>query len=393
MIGAVVAAGVLRVADAADRRRLSGSASIARTRGASSAPPGVRRCSRSWSRPSRSTCPTASTSSAGRSCTATRRPAASRPALAADEGRQQRPAGDLARRAGHGGAAPVARHRRRAPTGSSGSASGPRRRPRRRRPLALLRGAGGARLGRAWRCSRSLSRSRSVVAIRRLGGPGATRYAAFVAAGIALLAARDGRLGLGDARGVRWFFGAAGRSSRRPRDARGAPRAARGSTRLIAGSRCLLVAVTPVTVALRRSRSRPRPTRCMRGDCAHGDRRGARQPRRCSCVRPSPSRCSASAMRARGQSALAVSAMRKAAARDPATGSTPTGSRSSQALAGQDPRRGGRAALAAQPARAAGARWATHSKPGAVAGRPQRPIPWVKREADQSPPLQCDVRR
>ena len=114
----------------------------------------------------------------------------------------------------------------------------------RRRPLALLRDAGGARLARPRCCS-----DRARCAARRGGATarGPERHGARRLPGcrLALLAPRGGRLGLGDARAVRLVLRRRGRRrSRRPRRARG--RCLAGPARaVLAGLACLPLAITP----------------------------------------------------------------------------------------------------------------------------------------------------
>ena len=88
-----------------------------------------------------------------------------------------------------------------------------------------------------------------------LWGPGRHAHAAFLAAGGGAADPRDGRLGLGDARALRLVL------RRRRAVLIAAPAAARGRapeprrlTRLLAGLALLLVAVTPVTVAVSQAR-------------------------------------------------------------------------------------------------------------------------------------------
>ena len=232
VIGCVVAAAVLRVAGAArSTGGCCGSGSAPRTRRRVFAASGIAALLALRDRHRRpSTCPTASTSSAAAFVQRQRAAGRPGPALAADQGRQQRPPRDLAGRA----------RRRRASEPWRGEGAGTFRllwerepprsaRARRRRALALLRDAGGAGLDRP-RPARDRARGPARWwPPRGSAGPGRHAYAAFIAAGIALLvhAAVDWDWEMPAL--FIWFFGAAGVVLAAPADAARAlpaPRAA-----------------------------------------------------------------------------------------------------------------------------------------------------------------------
>ena len=138
------------------------------------------------------------------------------------------------------------------------------------------------------------------LAASRLAGPGRHAYAAFLAGGIALLlhAATDWDWEMPVL--FVWFFGAAGVVLALPVErATGLP-APRRLTRLLAGLACLLVAVTPVTVAVSQLRLNRSVSAFNAGDCVTAtdaalDSLQTRWP----CSRR-PSRCWAGATRAPG---------------------------------------------------------------------------------------------
>ena len=282
-------------------------------------------------------------------------------------------------------------------TGWSGSASRPHPAHGHRRPLALLRGARPSSAGSASSCSRSRSASRSWWRPRASRGPGRHAYAAFLAAAIALLlhAAVDWDWEMPVL--FVWFFGAAGVVLAAPAERAAGPPAPRRLTRLLAASRACSLAVTPVTVAVSQVRLDRSVSAFERGDCAtatdaaldsldalavqRGGVRGAglvRRARRAARSWPS-TRCA------------------PRAASTPATGSTPTGSRSTQALAGEDPTAAARLARRLNPldplARSLERGLRSRSPAAPPRGRgdgradPARSEPVNAREAGRSPPL------
>ena len=106
------------------------------------------------------------------------------------------------------------------------------------------------------------------VAAARLRGPGRHAYAAFIAAGIALLghAAVDWDWEMPVL--FVWFFGAAGVVLAAPADAVRSLPPPRRLTRVLASLACLLVAMTPVTVAFSQLRLDRGVRAFDRGDCA-----------------------------------------------------------------------------------------------------------------------------
>ena len=254
------------------------------------------------------------------------------------EGRQQRPAGDLGRRARRGrprtrGGAPAPGR-----SGSCGSATARRR--RRRWPTATrsTTRCGPSSAGSASRCCSSSSRSRSAWRSRGCGGPGATPTRPSWRPAIALLVHAMVDWDWEMPALFLWFFGAAGASSpRRPRPRRAASRG--GSRACSPASRCLLVAVTPLTVARSPVAARTRRVHALRAR-----RLRARRPTRRSAAstrsarRPRRSRSSAGATRA---PASRSSRWRRCATRqrrDPDNWHYAYGLAVAQALAGEDPR-------------------------------------------------------
>ena len=146
-----------------------------------------------------------------------------------------------------------------------------------------------------------------------------------------------------------------GWSSRRPSRAPAACPSRARLTRLLAGLACLLLALTPVTVAFSQLRLNRSVEAFERGDCATRDRRGART---------ASTRCSVQAeafevlgwcdARAGQLEAGGRRDARRPRARPATTGSTPTGSPSPRRSRARTRRRERGARAAAQPARAAG---------------------------------------
>ena len=259
-----------------------------------------------------------------------------RPALAPDEGRQQRPAGDLGCRA---------RRRPRAHPWRGTGAGTFRLDWERERPAPPAQVADGhslyyevrAELG--WVGIALLLVVFAVplgVAISRLRGPGRHSHAAFLAAAMALLLHAMVDWDWEMPALFVWFFGAAGAVLAAPAAARA--REPRRLTRLVAGLALLLVAVTPLTVA----RSQSRLDVAVHALHARRLRARRRTPRSTastrSARRPRRSRSSAGATLA---PASRSSRWRRCATpqrRDPDDWHYAYGLAVTQALAGEDPR-------------------------------------------------------
>ena len=224
VIGCVVAAAALRgaraarrPAAAADPHRAARAPRRVRGRG------GGRRCSRSWSRPSRSTCPARFDEQheafVGR---ADHRAAATTCETRLTKIRQQRPPRDLAGGARRGHGASVARVGRRDVPARLGATAAPTGCKVIDGPLALLRDAGRARLDR-----RRPARDRARGPARRGGlpapRPGPARLRAFIAAGVALVLHANVDWDWEMPALFIWFFGAAGVVLAAPVDARRPP--------------------------------------------------------------------------------------------------------------------------------------------------------------------------
>jgi hypothetical protein len=187
-----------------------------------------------------------------------------------------------------------------------------------------------------------------VMAASRLAGPGRHAYAAFVAAGLALLAHAmvdwDWEMPVL----FIWFFGAAGTILAAPAgDARALPAPPR-LARLLAGLACLVVALTPVTVAIAQGRLNRSVDALQRGDCATATD-AALGSLDVLSVQADPFEvlgwCDARA----GQFPLALRAMQVARRRDPDNWQNAYGLAVVQALAGEDPRPAARTALRLNP--------------------------------------------
>jgi hypothetical protein len=186
------------------------------------------------------------------------------------------------------------------------------------------------------------------VAASRLPGPERHGYAAFLAAGIALLLHAgvdwDWEMPVLFA----WFFGASGAVLAAPAGATRALRAPRRLTRLLAGLACLLVALAPLTVATAQRRLDTSVTAFARGDCATATD-SALDSLDALPVEAEAFEvigwCDARA----GRDGLAVDAMRAARRRDPGNWQYAYGLAVTQALAGEDPRAAARLALRMNP--------------------------------------------
>jgi O-Antigen ligase len=186
------------------------------------------------------------------------------------------------------------------------------------------------------------------VAASRLPGPGRHAYAAFIAAGIALLAHSvvdwDWEMPVLFV----WFFGAAGTILAAPAgDARALPAPPR-LARVLAGLACLLVALTPLTVAIAQGRLNRSADALKAGDCATATDR-ALDSLDVLPVQAAPFEvlgwCDARA----GQLPLALKAMQDARRRDPDNWQNAYGLAVVQALAGEDPRPAAASALRLNP--------------------------------------------
>jgi hypothetical protein len=186
------------------------------------------------------------------------------------------------------------------------------------------------------------------VAASRLRGPGRHAYAAFIAAGIALLIHAGVDWDWEMPVLFVWFFGAGGVVLAASADsARGLP-APRRLTRLVAGLACLLLAVTPVTVAFSQLRLNRSVEAFQRGDCATATD-AALDSLDALSVQAEAFEvlgwCNARA----GQPKLAVDAFRAARVRDPRNWQYAYGLAITQALARQDPRPSAALALRLNP--------------------------------------------
>jgi hypothetical protein len=187
-----------------------------------------------------------------------------------------------------------------------------------------------------------------VAAASRLRGPSRHAYAAFIAAGMALLIHANVDWDWEMPALFVWFFAASGVVLASPADtARGLP-APRRLTRLVAGLACLLLAVTPVTVAVSQLRLNRSVEAFKRGDCATATD-AALDSLDALSVQAEAFEilgwCDARA----GRPGLAVAAMRAARLRDPHNWQYAYGLAITQALAGEDPRPSARLALRLDP--------------------------------------------
>ncbi|MEA2136208.1 MAG: hypothetical protein QOC68_4117 [Solirubrobacteraceae bacterium] len=187
-----------------------------------------------------------------------------------------------------------------------------------------------------------------VIAASRLGGPGRHAYAAFIAAGVALLAHAMVDWDWEMPALFVWFFGTAGAILAAPAGDAAALPAPPRLGRLLAGLACLLVAVTPVTVAIAQGRLNGSVDALQRGDCTRAADKALGSLDLLS-VQADPFEvlgwCDARA----GQLPLALKAMQDARRRDPDNWQHVYGLAVVQALAGEDPRRTAALALRLNP--------------------------------------------
>jgi O-antigen ligase len=185
------------------------------------------------------------------------------------------------------------------------------------------------------------------IAVRRLAGRDRHVHAAFLAASLVLLlhAAVDWDWEM-PALFV-WFFGAAAALLAAPRVARRKPGPAR-LLRVLGGLACLLVAITPLTVALSQARLNTAVAALQANDCSRAvdeslaslhwvDRR------------PEPFEVLGWCDLRGGQTKLGLGAMQAAEVRDPGDWEYPYAVAVAQALMGQDPRAAARRALERNP--------------------------------------------
>ena len=174
------------------------------------------------------------------------------------------------------------------------------------------------------------------LALARLRGPERHAYAAFFAGGTMLLlhAAIDWDWEMPAL--FAWFVGCSGIVCAAGRSRRPAPGPGR-TTRLLAGLGCLLLAVTPATVALSQSRLDAATRAFKGGDCstAVDDALGGLSLLR---IRPEPYELVGYCDLRAGQNELAVRAMESARTRDPHDWQYAYGLAVAQAFNGEDPR-------------------------------------------------------
>ncbi len=186
------------------------------------------------------------------------------------------------------------------------------------------------------------------VAASRLGGPGRHAYAAFIATGVALLIHANVDWDWEMPALFIWYFGAAGVVLAAPVEStRGLPEPRR-LTRLVAGLACLLLALTPVTVAFSQLRLNRAVDAFKQGDCVTATDAALGSLDALSVQAEAfevLGWCDARA----GQPGLAVDAMRAARVRDPHNWQYAYGLAVTQALAGEDPRPSAALALRLNP--------------------------------------------
>jgi len=187
-----------------------------------------------------------------------------------------------------------------------------------------------------------------VVAASRLRGPGRHAYAAFLAAGIALLLHAQVDWDWEMPVLLIWFFGAAGTILATPAERAAGLPAPKRLTRLLAGLACLLVSVTPVTVAVSQQRLSRSVGALASGDCATATDAAL------ASLEALPVQaeafevlgfCDARA----GELKLAEAAMRSARRADPGNWQYAYGLAVVQALAREDPTRAARLAVRLNP--------------------------------------------
>jgi O-antigen ligase len=175
------------------------------------------------------------------------------------------------------------------------------------------------------------------VGIRRLWGPGRHVHAAFLAAAAALLVHAMVDWDWEMPALFVWFFGAAGALVARPAAVAERAHEPRRLTRLLAGLALLLIAVTPVSVAVSQARLNQSSNALRDGDCATATSAALGSLEALNSQAGAfevLGWCDARA----GQQRLAVAAMRNAQRRDPDNWHYAYGLAVTQALAGENPR-------------------------------------------------------
>jgi O-antigen ligase len=187
-----------------------------------------------------------------------------------------------------------------------------------------------------------------VVAASRLVGPGRHAYAAFLAAGIALLLHAQVDWDWEMPALFIWFFGASGTVLAATAERGAVLPSPKRLTRLLAALACLLLAVTPLTVAVSQSRLDNSVRAFQKGDCASATDSALGSldalPVQAAAFEVL-GYCDARA----GQLKLAGAAMRSARNLDPHNWQYAYGLAITQALAGEDPRASAQLALRLNP--------------------------------------------
>ena len=187
-----------------------------------------------------------------------------------------------------------------------------------------------------------------IIAASRLRGPARHVHAAFIAAGLALLIHANVDWDWEMPALFVWYFGAAGVVLAAPADSARSLDTPRRLTRLVTGLACLLLALTPTTVALSQLRLNRSVEAFQDRDCATATDAALGSLDLLSVQAEAfeiLGWCNARA----GQPKLAVDAMRAARQRDPRNWQYAYGLAVTQALAGEDPRSAARLALRLNP--------------------------------------------
>jgi hypothetical protein len=186
------------------------------------------------------------------------------------------------------------------------------------------------------------------VAASRLKGPGRHVYAAFIAGGIALMIHATVDWDWEMPALFVWYLGAAGVVLAAPTDHARSLAEPRRLTRLVGGLACLLLAVTPLTVAFSQLRLNRSVEAFRHGDCATATDAALSSLDALSVQAEAfeiLGWCDARA----GRPGLAVDAMRAAQRRDPHNWQYAYGIAITEALAGEDPRPAAQLALRLNP--------------------------------------------
>jgi O-antigen ligase len=174
------------------------------------------------------------------------------------------------------------------------------------------------------------------IAVRRLGGPERHAYAAFLAAGAALLVHAGVDWDWEMPALFAWFFAASGVVLAAPAGGSRLPAPPRLG-RVLAGLACLLLAVTPWLVLQSQTRLEASVDAFRRGDCQTAIDK-ALASRDALSVRAEPFELLGYCDLRAGEEELAVRAMRAARAREPRNWRMAYGLAVAQAIAGADPR-------------------------------------------------------